>query len=1009
MSFFQHLRIGVKLTIGFIAIAVIAGMIGLVGVNKIKTVDKQDAALYEQNTVPIGCLGRAAVAYHRSRVNLYKSIINVGKTDKIDESARKIDDYNKIIDDELAKCKAGIDSSDEQQAYDDIEKNLSDYRVVSKRVIDSVRAGNAAQASSILMNEGAPIADELTKNIDSLYETNLTQAKQRADSNAKMSDSAVAQMIILLIIGVIVAIALGMLFSRNINGIIKALVTETTEIANAIMHGRLDTRGNTGKINFEYRGIVTAFNEALDTIVGKLEAIPTPIQFMDKSFVIQYINETGAKLLGQSKQQLLGKRCADLWKTAKCGTRECPCQSAMDRNTVATCENQAYVGAQMMDIFCAGAPLRDESGTIIGSFEFVTDQSEVKNSMRKAEKLAEYQAVETNKLAASLEQMAKGDLNISLEIVEGDADTKQAQETFERLGVAIRHSMNAIQALVHDAELLSQAAVQGKLETRADASKHLGEFRTVVEGVNATLDAMVTPLHEAKGVLTRMAVNDYTQGVEGTYQGDFAEFVSAINDVRTRLTSVQETFIQVSQGEFGLLETYRRVGKRSDNDKMMPAARATMETLVMLIDGLGRLAATVSGGDLTIRGNADKYQGGYKDIVLGINSIIEPFEQTVAELKNVVTHVAESAEQMSIVAENVGKASQEVATGSQQVAEGATEQANSANESAQNMEQLQRAIEEVARGAQVQAAGAEQAASAAQQAVEGVKRIAQVADETVGESHTSGEVANRGAAIVKDTVAGMHRVRTASMAASNKVNALGESSKKIGEIVEAINDIAEQTNLLALNAAIEAARAGEHGKGFAVVADEVRKLAERSAGQTKEIAVLIRGIQEGIDAAVSAMVTGVKEVETGEELANKAGEALAEILASAGKVAKDVESVAQIAREVEGHAEEVLKSAENVSSVTEETNAATEEMAASSTEVTRAIEHVAAVTEQSSSVAEELSAAAEEQNASVEEMTASSKELSDMAESAHKRLSQFTVGSDNRERQQPSARYVAHV
>ncbi|HEX2949741.1 MAG TPA: methyl-accepting chemotaxis protein, partial [Armatimonadota bacterium] len=305
----------------------------------------------------------------------------------------------------------------------------------------------------------------------------------------------------------------------------------------------------------------------------------------------------------------------------------------------------------------------------------------------------------------------------------------------------------------------------------------------------------------------------------------------------------------------------------------------------------------------------------------------------------------------------------------------------------------------------VQAAGAEQAASAAQQAVQGVKHIAEVAEESVRETHTAGEVANHGESIMKETVAGMQRIRTASLDASNKVNALGDSSKKIGEIVEAINDIAEQTNLLALNAAIEAARAGEHGKGFAVVADEVRKLAERSAGQTKEIATLIRGIQDGIDAAVSAMATGAKEVETGETLANKAGKALAEILVSAGKVAKDVETVAHIANEVEGHAEDVLKAAENASSATEETNAATEEMAASSTEVTKAIEHVAAVTEQASSVAEELSAAAEEQNASVEEMTASSKELADMAEQARQHLAHFTVRSARDNATQASGKY----
>jgi methyl-accepting chemotaxis protein len=167
------------------------------------------------------------------------------------------------------------------------------------------------------------------------------------------------------------------------------------------------------------------------------------------------------------------------------------------------------------------------------------------------------------------------------------------------------------------------------------------------------------------------------------------------------------------------------------------------------------------------------------------------------------------------------------------------------------------------------------------------------------------------------------------------VGGLSRNSEKIGNIVGVIDDVADQTNLLALNAAIEAARAGEQGRGFAVVADEVRKLAERTTASTKEIASMVKNIQEDTGKAVGSMEVSAKEVSSGVTLANQAGSSLQEIVHEAKGVQEMVQQIATAAEEQSAAAEEISSNVESIASVSKQNAAASEQTSAASQEISR--------------------------------------------------------------------------
>jgi methyl-accepting chemotaxis protein len=200
--------------------------------------------------------------------------------------------------------------------------------------------------------------------------------------------------------------------------------------------------------------------------------------------------------------------------------------------------------------------------------------------------------------------------------------------------------MEAIEAMANDTETLCQAAEVGKLSTRADASKHQGEYRKIVEGVNATLDAVVGPLKDVAATLDRLAGGDLTAQLTGEYAGDFKKLSDAVN---TLALQVRSAIQQIGNNTKALVSAAEELNKVSQQMGASAEETAAQSNVVSAASG------QVTNNVATVATAADEMGASIKEIA-----------KNTAEATQVATTAVRTAETTNVTIGKLGQSSAEI-------------------------------------------------------------------------------------------------------------------------------------------------------------------------------------------------------------------------------------------------------------------------------------------------------------------------------------------------------------
>jgi methyl-accepting chemotaxis protein len=227
----------------------------------------------------------------------------------------------------------------------------------------------------------------------------------------------------------------------------------------------------------------------------------------------------------------------------------------------------------------------------------------------------------------------------------------------EKMKQAINNVAIVVQGLQKELARLTDAAKAGQLSERGKHDQFKGAYAEIVRGVNAVLDAVITPLNVAARYVDLISKGDIPPQITDTYNGDFNLIKNNLNTLVVAMNDITAAAEEVANGNLTV-----ELRDRSPQDKLMQALAAMVAGLTKTVSDIRGIAGEVAAASQSISTASIQ-------VSKGASAQAAAAEEASSSMEEMVSNIKQNADNASQTDKIANKSAKDAAESGKSVLE----------------------------------------------------------------------------------------------------------------------------------------------------------------------------------------------------------------------------------------------------------------------------------------------------------------------------------------------------